>query len=130
MARFTIKNSYTPQELMKGASISRHLYNQWLFKEVIQRQVDAQGPGTVSEYSLENIIGVVIVKGLKDIGVRLKVAIEVSKWVQKKYSEELKQPIEGPLKVDTANMKFSPFEFFSIRFDLGRIQRMVLAKIE
>ena len=69
---------FTPKELMLGAGISRDLYNQWLFKGVIDATEKAEGPGTSSKYSMRDIVRVAIIRSLRKTGIRLNPAIKIA----------------------------------------------------
>ena len=82
---------YTPGQLMKGAGISRDLYNQWLFKGVIRATQEAEGPGTTSMYSMEDIIRVAVVRSLRNSGIRLKPAIRFAEQIENILGNQLKK---------------------------------------
>ena len=84
---------YTPRQLMKGAGLSRDLYNQWLFKGVIKATQEAEGPGTTSMYSLMDIMRVTIVRWLRNSGVRLKPAVRFAEQIENINNNALRKKV-------------------------------------
>lgn len=63
---------YTPKQMILGAGINRDLYNQWLYKGIIDASREAEGSGTKSGYSLDDICRVLIICYLRKNAIRLK----------------------------------------------------------
>ena len=55
-------DDFTPAEMQAGAMLSREIYNQWLFRGVFKATHEADGPGTSSSYSFNDILTVAIIK--------------------------------------------------------------------
>jgi hypothetical protein len=74
-------DDFEPIEMQAGASIERNLYDQWMFRGLIQAEHAAQGAGTYSRFSFKNILHAALLVELKKYDIRLKRCSEISKEI-------------------------------------------------
>ena len=137
------ENWFTPKQMIKGAGINRDLYNQWLYKGIITATREADGAGTQSEYSLDDICRVSIIRYLKKAGIRLKHASSMASNIINLYKENsLKKDFKSgassyeifvaandisKVEITRSNKKESPV---SILVDVGAIKLKVMKKLK
>lgn len=69
---FNRYDDFTPRELMEVAGITTAIYNQWLYRGIFTATKEADGPGTASKYSFEDILIVAIIVKLRRVDMRLR----------------------------------------------------------
>lgn len=71
-------DDFTPAEMQAGAMLTREVYNQWLFRGIFRATHEADGPGTRSSYSFNDILTVRIISQLKGFNIPLKKASKMA----------------------------------------------------
>ena len=72
------RDEFTPKELMAGAGINVTTYNGWLFRGTFIATHEADGAGTVSSYTFDDILKVALIVKLRLNHIALKKASRIA----------------------------------------------------